>query len=152
MLILWPRFHDGKRFINIQHKNLKLKLNLVPLKHLILPLHDSFLNPHYRRFAYKKQSRTICIHKNLKYCANFQYDVFKPHKPYRIDEEDVRLQHIYYSCRPRAELFNFHGKAVGSSRVNLYSSISSGICALWGPLHGGANQKDRNAHEIRKII
>jgi citrate synthase len=29
---------------------------------------------------------------------------------------------------------------VGSSRVNLYSSICAGVCALWGPLHGGANQ------------
>lgn len=32
-------------------------------------------------------------------------------------------------------------RLVGSSRVNLYSSICAGICALWGPLHGGANQK-----------
>jgi citrate synthase len=29
---------------------------------------------------------------------------------------------------------------VGSSQANLYASISAGICALWGPLHGGANQ------------
>jgi citrate synthase len=29
---------------------------------------------------------------------------------------------------------------VGSARVNLYAAISAGICALWGPLHGGANQ------------
>jgi citrate synthase len=30
---------------------------------------------------------------------------------------------------------------VGSSHANLYASISAGIAALWGPLHGGANQK-----------
>jgi citrate synthase len=30
---------------------------------------------------------------------------------------------------------------VGSSQANLFASISAGICALWGPLHGGANQK-----------
>jgi citrate synthase len=29
---------------------------------------------------------------------------------------------------------------VGSGRVNLYAAISAGIAALWGPLHGGANQ------------
>ena len=29
---------------------------------------------------------------------------------------------------------------VGSSQANLYSSVSAGIAALWGPLHGGANQ------------
>ena len=32
-------------------------------------------------------------------------------------------------------------RMVGSSKANLYASISSGISALWGPLHGGANQQ-----------
>ncbi|MGL4370225.1 MAG: citrate/2-methylcitrate synthase, partial [Spirochaetota bacterium] len=32
-------------------------------------------------------------------------------------------------------------RLVGSSQVNLYASICAGICALWGPLHGGANQE-----------
>ena len=32
-------------------------------------------------------------------------------------------------------------RIVGSSQANLYASISAGIAALWGPLHGGANQK-----------
>jgi citrate synthase len=32
-------------------------------------------------------------------------------------------------------------RMVGSSQANLFASISSGISALWGPLHGGANQK-----------
>ena len=31
-------------------------------------------------------------------------------------------------------------RIVGSSHANLYSSISAGVIALWGPLHGGANQ------------
>ena len=31
-------------------------------------------------------------------------------------------------------------RMVGSSNANLFASISAGICALWGPLHGGANQ------------
>ena len=31
-------------------------------------------------------------------------------------------------------------RIVGSSKANLYSSISAGVSALWGPLHGGANQ------------
>ena len=29
---------------------------------------------------------------------------------------------------------------VGSSHAGLFASISSGVSALWGPLHGGANQ------------
>jgi citrate synthase len=32
-------------------------------------------------------------------------------------------------------------RMVGSGQANLFASISAGICALWGPLHGGANQK-----------
>jgi citrate synthase len=32
-------------------------------------------------------------------------------------------------------------RMVGSSEANLFASMSSGICALWGPLHGGANQQ-----------
>jgi citrate synthase len=31
-------------------------------------------------------------------------------------------------------------RVVGSSRANLFAAVSAGICALWGPLHGGANQ------------
>ncbi|MFT5823523.1 MAG: citrate synthase [Crocinitomix sp.] len=31
-------------------------------------------------------------------------------------------------------------RIVGSSQANLYASVSAGISALWGPLHGGANQ------------
>ncbi|MCM4151760.1 citrate synthase [Arenibacter sp. N53] len=31
-------------------------------------------------------------------------------------------------------------RIVGSSHAGLFASISAGICALWGPLHGGANQ------------
>jgi citrate synthase len=31
-------------------------------------------------------------------------------------------------------------RVVGSSQANLYSSVSAGVSALWGPLHGGANQ------------
>lgn len=31
-------------------------------------------------------------------------------------------------------------RMVGSSQANVYASMSAGVCALWGPLHGGANQ------------
>ncbi len=32
-------------------------------------------------------------------------------------------------------------RIVGSSQANLYAAVSAGVAALWGPLHGGANQK-----------
>lgn len=41
-------------------------------------------------------------------------------------------------------------RMVGSSQANLYSSISAGIAALWGPLHGGANQEVLEMLELIK--
>ncbi len=49
---------------------------------------------------------------------------------------------------------------VGSGRVNLYAAISAGIAALWGPLHGGANQAViemlseivRDGGKVQKVI
>ena len=42
-------------------------------------------------------------------------------------------------------------RLVGSAQTNLFASISAGICALWGPLHGGANQEVvEMLEEIRK--
>jgi citrate synthase len=32
-------------------------------------------------------------------------------------------------------------RVVGSARSNLFASVAAGVCALWGPLHGGANQE-----------
>ncbi len=32
-------------------------------------------------------------------------------------------------------------RMVGSARTNLFASVAAGVCALWGPLHGGANQE-----------
>jgi citrate synthase len=51
-------------------------------------------------------------------------------------------------------------RGVGSAEANLYASISAGICALWGPLHGGANQKviemlediERDGGDVDKVI
>ncbi len=41
-------------------------------------------------------------------------------------------------------------RIVGSSQVNLYTALSAGIAALWGPLHGGANQEVIEMLEIIK--
>ena len=39
-------------------------------------------------------------------------------------------------------------RMVGSSEANLYASIAAGICALWGPRHGGANQEVINMLDV----
>ena len=42
-------------------------------------------------------------------------------------------------------------RIVGSSQANLYSTVSAGISALWGPLHGGANQEVIEMLEKTKV-
>ena len=80
---------------------------------------------------------------DLTYAANFLNMMFdSPVRPYQIEPELVDALNLFWI------LHADHGqncstsaiRLVGSARVNLYAAISSGIAALWGPLHGGANQ------------
>lgn len=97
-------------------------------------------------FSYKKSigQPFVYPHNSLSYCANFLNMMFSvPAEPYEIDEDVVKVLNL---------LLILHGdheqncststvRLVGSSKANLFASISAGICALWGPLHGGANQE-----------
>jgi citrate synthase len=80
---------------------------------------------------------------DLKYSANFLNMMFDtPVKPYRIDEDLVRALDVFWILHADHEqnCSTSAVRLVGSGRVNLYAAISAGIAALWGPLHGGANQ------------
>jgi len=96
-------------------------------------------------FTYKKSQGWPLVYPrhDLSYCANFLNMMFdSPVKPYEINPEVVSainkilILHADHeqNCSTSAV------RLVGSARVNLYASISAGISALWGPLHGGANQ------------
>ncbi len=81
---------------------------------------------------------------SLKYCENFLYMMFAmPTDDYEIDPVIVRaldkllILHADHEQNCSASTV----RLVGSSKANLYSSISAGVSALWGPLHGGANQE-----------
>jgi citrate synthase len=80
---------------------------------------------------------------DLTYPANFMNMMFdSPVRPYTIDEDLVKALNVFWILHADHEQ-NCSAAAVrlvGSARVNLYAAISAGICALWGPLHGGANQ------------
>jgi len=80
---------------------------------------------------------------DLTYCANFLNMMFDtPIKPYHLDPQCVKALNVFWILHADHEQ-NCSTSAVrliGSGRVNLYAAISAGICALWGPLHGGANQ------------
>ncbi|UCF82300.1 MAG: citrate synthase [Desulfobacteraceae bacterium] len=79
----------------------------------------------------------------LSYCANFLNMMFdSPVRPYVIDEDLVQALNVFWILHADHEqnCSTSAVRLVGSARVNLYAAISAGIAALWGPLHGGANQ------------
>ncbi len=80
---------------------------------------------------------------DLSYCANFLNMMFNtPVKPYKIDPIITRTLNVFWILHADHEqnCSTSAVRLVGSARVNLYAAISAGIAALWGPLHGGANQ------------
>ena len=97
-------------------------------------------------FAYKKSiGQPFVYPKNsLSYCANFLNMMFSvPAEDYNVDPELVKVMNLLLILHADHEqnCSTSTVRVVGSSRANLFASISAGICALWGPLHGGANQE-----------
>ncbi|VBB47700.1 citrate synthase [uncultured Desulfatiglans sp.] len=87
--------------------------------------------------------RVVYPRHDLSYCANFLNMMFdSPVKPYVIDDDIVQALNVFWILHADHEqnCSTAAVRLVGSARVNLYAAISAGICALWGPLHGGANQ------------
>lgn len=96
-------------------------------------------------FSYKKSIGQPFIYPNndLSYCANFLNMMFAvPAEPYHIEEEVVKALNLLLIVHADHEqnCSTSTVRLVGSSKANMFASIASGICALWGPLHGGANQ------------
>ena len=82
-------------------------------------------------------------HNDLSYCENFLQMMFAvPTEPYRADPDFVDALNLLLIVHADHEqnCSTSTVRMVGSSDANLFASISAGICALWGPLHGGANQ------------
>ena len=80
---------------------------------------------------------------DLSYCANFLNMMFDtPVKSYVVDDVLVKALNVFWILHADHEqnCSTSAVRLVGSGRVNLYAAISAGIAALWGPLHGGANQ------------
>ncbi|WP_394825187.1 citrate synthase [Pendulispora albinea] len=97
-------------------------------------------------FAYKKSiGQPFVYPKNsLRYCANFLNMMFSvPAEPYEIDPDIEKVLNVLLILHADHEqnCSTSTVRLVGSSKANLFASISAGICALWGPLHGGANQE-----------
>ncbi|HVZ89802.1 MAG TPA: citrate synthase [Polyangia bacterium] len=97
-------------------------------------------------FSFKKSIGQPFVYpkNNLSYCANFLNMMFSvPAEPYEIDEEIVKVLNLLLILHADHEqnCSTSTVRVVGSSQANLFASISAGICALWGPLHGGANEE-----------
>lgn len=80
---------------------------------------------------------------SLGYVENFLYMMFAmPTEDYECDPVIVNAldKLLILHADHEQNCSTSTVRMVGSSQANLYASISAGICALWGPLHGGANQ------------
>lgn len=96
-------------------------------------------------FSYKKSLGQPLVYPrhDYSYCANFLNMMFdSPVKPYVVNDNVTAALNklLILHADHEQNCSTSTVRLVGSARVNLYASISAGISALWGPLHGGANQ------------
>ena len=96
-------------------------------------------------FAYRKSRGLPAIYPkpDLKYTANFLHMMFSmPFKDYELKPEAVKALDLIFLLHADHEqnCSTATVRMVASSRANLFASAAAGVCALWGPLHGGANQ------------
>jgi citrate synthase len=97
-------------------------------------------------YAFKKSiGQPFVYPKNsLKYCGNFLHMMFSvPAEPYEIDPDIERVlnQLLILHADHEQNCSTSTVRLVGSSRANLFAAVAAGVLALWGPLHGGANQE-----------
>ncbi len=81
--------------------------------------------------------------KSARYVDNFLHMMFStPEDDYVMDPDIVDAIRVLFILHADHEqnCSTSTVRLVGSAQTNLFASVSAGICALWGPLHGGANQ------------
>jgi citrate synthase len=101
--------------------------------------------PTIAALAYKKSIGQPHVYprNSMKYAANFLWMMFGvPAEDYEPDPVAIKALDLLFILHADHEQNCSAStvRLVGSSKANLYTSISAGISALWGPLHGGANQ------------
>ena len=80
---------------------------------------------------------------HLDYCSNLLYMMFAvPAEPYRVDPVAAKALDILFILHADHEqnASTSTVRLAGSTGCNPYAAIASGIAALWGPAHGGANE------------
>ncbi|MDN4164251.1 citrate synthase [Cytophagales bacterium LB-30] len=101
--------------------------------------------PTFAAWAYKNEvGHPVNYPDNsLDYCSNFLKMMFAlPAEKYEADPvvADALDKLLILHADHEQNCSTSTVRIVGSSKASLYSSVSAGINALWGPLHGGANQ------------
>ncbi len=101
--------------------------------------------PTIAAYSYKKSMGQPFMYPNndLNYCENFLHMMFAtPAKEHMVDPDFAEALNLLFIVHADHEqnCSTSTVRMVGSSNANLFASISAGIGALWGPLHGGANE------------
>jgi citrate synthase len=114
-------------------------------------LHDTVVRliakmPTIAAYSYKHSIGQPFIYpqNQMDYAANFLHMMFAtPCDTYEVDPLLTRALDLLLILHADHEqnCSTSTVRMVGSSQANLFASISAGISALWGPLHGGANQQ-----------
>ncbi|MGO9244203.1 MAG: citrate synthase [Verrucomicrobiia bacterium] len=96
-------------------------------------------------FSYRKSRGLPIIYPKpvYKYTANFLHMMFsEPYQDYDLKPEVVRALDLIFLLHADHEqnCSTSTVRMIASSRANLFACAAGGVCALWGPLHGGANQ------------
>ncbi|MGD0016103.1 MAG: citrate synthase [Verrucomicrobiia bacterium] len=96
-------------------------------------------------FAYRKSRGLPIIYPKpvYKYTANFLHMMFsEPYVDYELKPEVVKALDLIFLLHADHEqnCSTSTVRMIASSRANLFACAAGGVCALWGPLHGGANQ------------
>ena len=102
--------------------------------------------PTIAAFSYKHSIGQPFIYprNGLDYATNFMHMMFAtPCEDYEVDPSLARAVNLLLVLHADHEqnCSTSTVRVVGSSQANLFASIAAGIAALWGPLHGGANQQ-----------
>lgn len=101
--------------------------------------------PTIAAWSYKKSIGQAYIYpwNKLTYAENFLHMMFAVKaEPYEVDPELAKALDLLYILHADHEqnASTSTVRLVGSTQVNMFAAIAAGITALWGPLHGGANQ------------
>lgn len=102
--------------------------------------------PTIAAFAYKKSigQPSMYPRNDMSYCENFLHMMFStPAEHYEVDPVMVETLNLLLILHADHEqnCSTSTVRMVSSSKANLFAAITAGICALWGPRHGGANEE-----------